>query len=340
MPRKAIDAPTNVLNVTVPALEAWLELERGDLASATRLVDPAHRWAVDADVPLHHGVLEAIVVLGWCHVGGGELALAAEVAALATEYAESLGFPWDVVRAGVLSAEVQRLGTGADASLEIVRSLRPSIDRSATYLIEQLDVAEAAALIAAQRFGEARAVLDHVPDHPRRRLLRARRLPRRPITSRRGACSPSGAPGRLRCGSRPTSSCRRREARRAEDDLARALQIGAETGWLSPFLGHGERIDELLHSVQVERLHPVLAHALTSAPARTTGVRPAIVVSLTEREKALLEFLPTHLSYAQIGERMYLSVNTVKSNLKSVYRKLGVGSRAEAVEMARRLDLL
>ena len=84
----------------------------------------------------------------------------------------------------------------------------------------------------------------------------------------------------------------------------------------------------------------MLAHALTSAPARTAGVRPAFVVSLTEREKALLEFLPTHLSYAEIGERMYLSVNTVKSNLKSVYRKLGVGSRAEAVEMARRLDLL
>ena len=111
---KAIDAPTNVLTVTVPALEAWLELERGDLASAIRLVDPAHRWAVDADVPLHHGVLEAIVVLGWCHLGAGELALAAEVAALATEYAESLGFPWDVVRAGVLGAEVQRLGTGAE----------------------------------------------------------------------------------------------------------------------------------------------------------------------------------------------------------------------------------
>ena len=55
--------PSFFLNVTVPALEAWLALERGDLASATRLVDPAHRWAVEADVPLHHGVLEAIVVL-------------------------------------------------------------------------------------------------------------------------------------------------------------------------------------------------------------------------------------------------------------------------------------
>ena len=207
-------------------------------------------------------------------------------------------------------------------------------------MIEQLDVAEAAALIAAQRFGEARAVLDHVPDHPRRRLLRARAAAAQAdhLAARGLLAERRNWPTPLRLEADVLLSAT--GGARAEDDLARALKIGAETGWLSPFLGHGERIDELLHSVQVERLHPVLAHALTSAPARTAGVRPAIVVSLTEREKALLEFLPTHLSYAQIGERMYLSVNTVKSNLKSVYRKLGVGSRAEAVEMARRLDLL
>jgi LuxR family maltose regulon positive regulatory protein len=54
----------------------------------------------------------------------------------------------------------------------------------------------------------------------------------------------------------------------------------------------------------------------------------------------MLELLPTHLSYAQMGERLYLSVNTIKSNLKSIYRKLGVTSRAEAVEVSARLGLL
>jgi LuxR family maltose regulon positive regulatory protein len=65
-----------------------------------------------------------------------------------------------------------------------------------------------------------------------------------------------------------------------------------------------------------------------------------MVGELTPREVTLLELLPTHLSYAQIGERLYLSVNTVKSNLKSLYRKLEVGSRAEAVEAATALGLI
>ena len=45
----------------------------------------------------------------------------------------------------------------------------------------------------------------------------------------------------------------------------------------------------------------------------------------------IVELLPTHLSYLQIGEELYVSVNTVKSNLKSIYRKLGVTNRFEAV---------
>jgi DNA-binding NarL/FixJ family response regulator len=60
----------------------------------------------------------------------------------------------------------------------------------------------------------------------------------------------------------------------------------------------------------------------------------------TPREVTLLELLPTHLSYAQIGERLYLSVDTVKGKPKSLYPKLEVGSRAEAVEAATTLGLI
>jgi LuxR family maltose regulon positive regulatory protein len=45
--------------------------------------------------------------------------------------------------------------------------------------------------------------------------------------------------------------------------------------------------------------------------------------------------LPSHLSYAEIGKRLFLSVNTVKSNLKTIYRKLAVTTRSEAVDTAR-----
>jgi len=56
---------------------------------------------------------------------------------------------------------------------------------------------------------------------------------------------------------------------------------------------------------------------------------------LTPAERRVLELLPTHLTEAQMAEQLFVSRNTVKSHLKSLYRKLGASSRAEAVSCAR-----
>jgi DNA-binding CsgD family transcriptional regulator len=69
-------------------------------------------------------------------------------------------------------------------------------------------------------------------------------------------------------------------------------------------------------------------------------VAPRDRPQLTERERSILELLPTHLSYAQIAKELYLSVNTVKTSLKVIYRKLGAGKRGEAVDQARAVGLL
>ena len=54
--------------------------------------------------------------------------------------------------------------------------------------------------------------------------------------------------------------------------------------------------------------------------------------SLTKAELRLLPYLGTHLSFREIGERLYVSHHTVKTQAIAVYRKLGVSSRSEAVE--------
>ena len=56
---------------------------------------------------------------------------------------------------------------------------------------------------------------------------------------------------------------------------------------------------------------------------------------LTERELTVLRFLSSGLSEREIGRELFLSFNTVHSHVKSLYRKLGVSSRAEAVARAR-----
>jgi LuxR family maltose regulon positive regulatory protein len=63
------------------------------------------------------------------------------------------------------------------------------------------------------------------------------------------------------------------------------------------------------------------------------------VSSLTLAELRLLPLLSTHLSFREIGERLYVSQHTVKTQAMSVYRKLGVSSRGQAVQLAQQLGL-
>jgi LuxR family maltose regulon positive regulatory protein len=61
---------------------------------------------------------------------------------------------------------------------------------------------------------------------------------------------------------------------------------------------------------------------------------------LSDSELAVLRFLPSHLTNEEIGEALFLSVNTVKTHLRSAYRKLGVRSRREAIALARHRGLV
>ena len=64
------------------------------------------------------------------------------------------------------------------------------------------------------------------------------------------------------------------------------------------------------------------------------------VSSLTTAELRLLPFLPTHLSLAEISERLFVSRNTVKSQAISIYRKFGVSSRGETISRMHELGLV
>ncbi len=64
------------------------------------------------------------------------------------------------------------------------------------------------------------------------------------------------------------------------------------------------------------------------------------VEELTERELAVLRYLPSQLSQREIASELYVSLNTVKTHCKAIYRKLGVEGRKPAVQAARDHDLL
>ena len=79
--------------------------------------------------------------------------------------------------------------------------------------------------------------------------------------------------------------------------------------------------------------------SLDPAPAVRSPM-PVLIETLSERERAVLRYLPTMLTFVEIGSELYISVNTTKSHVRSIYRKLGVVGRRDAVRRARQLQLL
>jgi LuxR family maltose regulon positive regulatory protein len=73
---------------------------------------------------------------------------------------------------------------------------------------------------------------------------------------------------------------------------------------------------------------------------RTLTEATPLVEPLTERELAVLQLLPSMQSNLEIADEMFVSVNTVKVHLKTLYRKLDVPNRRSAVRRSRTLGLL
>jgi len=99
-------------------------------------------------------------------------------------------------------------------------------------------------------------------------------------------------------------------------------------------------IDEIL--IRRPDLGAFIGHA-EDLRAELSHVRGSAAIgssALTAAELRLLPLLSTHLSFPEIAEQLFLSPHTVKSQSRSVYRKLGASSRSQAVGRARELSLL
>ena len=116
------------------------------------------------------------------------------------------------------------------------------------------------------------------------------------------------------------------------------------------YLSQGQRneamrlVREAAPVVESARRAGLLARTLhrTEQAMRSGGSRSGLglVEALTDRELDVLRLLPSHLTQREIGGQLDVSLNTVKSYTQSLYRKLGVSSRTDAVDRARALHLL
>ena len=116
------------------------------------------------------------------------------------------------------------------------------------------------------------------------------------------------------------------------------LPFAMQAAWIRPAL----RSDPQLADAHRHLLEPGLIDPGRGPAGLPAAGQPApmIVEQLSGREREVLSLLSGMLSTAEVASELYISVNTVKTHLKSIYRKLAATHRGEAVRRARQLDLL
>ena len=142
--------------------------------------------------------------------------------------------------------------------------------------------------------------------------------------------------------------------------LHEALTLAEPEGYIRTFVDLGEPMRMLIVDLrlQIERRAPIAPQKLLEYINRLLAVFGQIAATelplinnqksainnlvepLTERELEILRLLPTELSTRELAEHLVVSINTIKTQLKSIYAKLGAHSREEAVEKAKTLNLL
>ncbi len=329
-------------------VRAWT----GHCTEALQLADAALSGARAIDVTHHPAVIHAHLGAGLAHLYRADLERAAESLDMAD--LQNLRRPSNVVNLDLHRAFAAQLHSAAGDSAEALCALR----RSAASAVEPPVLARAnrglhaQLLIEAGEVLEARALLD---DPGRSVELGAARvelaLAAGDLDAAVAALQASAPPPddvraiighRLReaavldtRGERTAAQEAVREAvAAAEGDQLRwpFLQVNTTEPMLRQYLRGGTGFSDDLRQV-VEQASPTI-----SSRARRTA--PGMVDSLTERELAVLAYLPRRMKHRDIAAELYITMNTLKTHLASIYRKLGVTDRDEAAARAAELGLL
>jgi LuxR family maltose regulon positive regulatory protein len=356
---RALDEGLDAIAADAVAQLALVEASRGRLRRSATFARDALALARRRSAE----TVAADLALAWAHLQWDETDEAAEHAALAATAARRAGDAGGAVAAALLGALVDgtRGAAGADRALRRLRtalgeggagavphflapvlltadarllSIRGDLD-AALRALEGLDAHDAASRVA---WALCRARLELAAGRPGialETLARAR------------ADAESAAPAQAieLCLLGAVAHAEERERMAAAARLDLALELAAVEHYRRVFVEGGPAVQALLvESIRRGTPHRAfVGELLSSFERRAPGVeitKPELLEPLSARERAVLRYLPTLMSNTEIAGELFLSVNTVKTHLRSIYRKLGATRRRDAVERARRLELL
>ncbi len=335
---------------------ALVEAVQGDLRGAMR-----HASLVltgDAD-PAQAGAVHAHLARTWVHLERGELGRSRQSLDRAADPRSGGLEPWLLAVQQLAETRLLTAGGEPEAAMRLLAGadIVDAQGRSAWWA-DQLAIAWAEVLLAA---GEPQRALAKITPEPARAVVEAGVLTacaRREIGDVRGAraalASVVADLPRAPLGWQLESWLL--EARLANDDgkperarllVDRALRAGGAEELRRPFARGSVWLRGFIdRDVLLRRTHGAFLASLSlmGSPRRRARVEPqsltgVIVESLSEREVEVLELLAQMFSTGEIAGELYVSVNTVKTHLKGIFRKLGVNRRVDAVRRGRELGL-
>jgi LuxR family transcriptional regulator, maltose regulon positive regulatory protein len=332
-----------------PVAQAWVAFLQGDLLSAGAALDRAAGAAAEYHA-VPHGVGRIIASLAEAglHLERREHQPAATVLTAARAAARINGRP---VLQTLVDTWIARLATaqgdraGALASLAQARLVLTAPDDRvrAQFALEEFRVALALAP------AEAGALVPQLPANTASRLLQARlHVLRREWAQAEqilDEAEPVTIRERLEWGVLRSLAAQKPSLARAHRYLRTALTLASPHRYLATIIEQGPGIAALLHSLPAgPDLKPyidelsVRAEAAAASPDGPAGLPPG--GPLSGRELTVLRLLSTRLTTTEIAGALFVSPNTLKSHMKSIYRKLDVSSRAGAVRQGEARGLI
>jgi LuxR family maltose regulon positive regulatory protein len=346
----APELPESVKLVMVPGVRALAWFEAGHLGQAAGMAGAAHAEAVRMGFERHFFAVDYLRTLAGLAMERRDLDTAEAFTERALSIAERRRPMFEFLalldRSSVWAARGQ-----VREALAAIETARRVLTSTRSVLLTRADELEALLLLSIGDQGSAANLASKLP-LVRRCLLLAR------IALASG--DHRAATEQLRAASMADLTPRRALVRQlllaaaaiergdpmAAGIIGGAIQTARQESYLDTVVSTAPQVNSYLidHAAQARRdpfVEQLVTAALNIRAAQADAGRPgkSLAEPLTAAELRILKLLPTS-TYLQIAEILFISHNTVKTHLRSVYQKLGVESRSQAVERAVDLRLL
>jgi LuxR family maltose regulon positive regulatory protein len=327
---------------------SWTVCVEGSLREAERLADRALASGAELGLDDHPALIQPLRTRGRLCFERGDL----HGAEAALERSMMLGEKCRPSLALVSAATLARVWVSEGRLVDAVEAaaaarafLSPDV---ASPLFTLLDGLDARIALLQGDAGRAKAITKAMPASLRRSRLEARRHlaegePDAALSALEAVVAETPREQvdllmlRARCDLDRASS-------NADTSLAAAVDAARLHGFTfaiaEELLQWASRLGALLRSAPLDDFADAVLELLERVvPLAEPAAPQALVDPLTDRELVVLRYLESRLTTSEIGSELYVSVNTVRTHAKAVYRKLGVGSRRDAVAEARRLGI-